>query len=80
MRRDLGQMLMFGTACSTHLPPVEEEEKKEKEEEEEEEEEKEKTRCRSVPDGSDKKACNRDISHFLTNALDDRESGEMNPP
>ena len=22
-----------------------------------------------------KKACNRDISHFLTNALDDRESG-----
>ena len=38
MRRDLGQMLMFGTACSTHLTPVEEEEKKEKEEEEEEEE------------------------------------------
>ena len=34
MRRDLGQMLMFGTACSTHLTPVEEEEKEEEEEEE----------------------------------------------
>ena len=33
MRRDLGQMLMFGTACSTHLTPVEEEEKEEEEEE-----------------------------------------------
>ena len=31
MRRDLGQMLMFGTACSTHLTPVEEEEKEEEE-------------------------------------------------
>ena len=37
MRRDLGQMLMFGTACSTHLNPVEEEEKEKEEEEEEEE-------------------------------------------
>ena len=35
MRRDLGQMLMFGTACSTHLTPVEEEEEKKEEEEEE---------------------------------------------
>ena len=26
-----------------------------------------------------KKACNRDISHFLTNTLDDQQSGEMNP-
>ena len=34
MRRDLGQMLMFGTACSTHLTPVEEEEEKKEEEEE----------------------------------------------